>query len=421
MKIAPATIERQAARALPRPLAVALLALATAFGAACGPLVSEAPFRARADSLQPADLLGPFTGQVIDSETDKPVEKAVIYASWAYERGMGFIAPRGSAEVAFETDANGRYRISKLSELPGGLSTRVARFTLVVYRRGYVAYRSDSIFPDQAPRRDFVQRGNVVRLAPWSPELSHARHMAFVGGGTPVRRAADWELEQAALELDRAFAPPAPAARPRVVLLNARPLLTADEIRAVTGSKGLFQEQRLLDLERTSFYDSRHFQAVGQSQAYDVALRVWRLDPDAAEERYLKLLGDLPGAKSRNEIADRSLRAQEGDILAIAFLDRATGAVVEMTCGTAQCKKHEALLDLARILLPRLARLTTESQGGEAPAPGELKPKTKPAEPVPVPELETPEETRPEPPEDDSGFRLKPPDALKAPTGGKSK
>jgi hypothetical protein len=428
MKIAPATIERQAARThtsrrtrglAPRalgPLAVALLALAAASGASCGPLISEAPFRSRADSLRPADLLGPFTGQVLDSETDKPVEKATVFGSWAFERGMGFIAPRGSAEVALETDANGRYRIAKLSELPGGLSMRVARFTLIIYRRGYVAYRSDSIFPDQAPRRDFVQRGNVVRLSPWSPELSHARHMAFVGGGTQVRRASDWELEQAALELDRAFAPPAPVRRARLVLLNATPLLTADEIRVTTSFKGMFQEQRLRDLERNAFYDSRHFQAVGQPQSYDVALRVWRLDPDAAEERYLKLLGDLPGAKSRNEIADRSLRAQEGDILAIAFLDRATGSVVEMTCGAAQCKRVEALLELARRVLPRLARLTTESSGAEPTAPSGAKPAPKPGAPEPPPAAEPPEdapgEALPEP-----GFQLKPPDSLKAPSG----
>ena len=433
MKIAPATIERQAnwrrARGLRldarRGCAVGLVAILAASlsavgGAACGPLVSEAPFRSRADSLQPADLLGPFSGQVLDSETEKPVEKALVYASWAFERGMGFVAPRGAAEVALETDANGRYRIPKLTEFPGGLSMRVARFTLVVYRRGYVAYRSDSIFPDQVPRRDFVQRGNMVRLSPWSPELSFARHAAFVGGGAPVRRASAWELEQAALELDRAFAPPEPARRPRVALLNAAPLLTADEIRVTTGFKGMFEVQRLRDLERTSFYDSRHFQAVGQSQAFDVALRVWRLDADAAEERYLKLLGDLPAAKSRNEIGDRSLRAQEGNIFAVAFLDRRTDTVVEMTCGASQCKSHEVLLELARRVLPRLPRLTTEAPPAEGP-PASRAPKAAPgpgAPPAP-PAPETPEETPESPagPPEPEGFKLKPPDTLKLPQG----
>jgi hypothetical protein len=421
MKIAPATIERQAARPRARcDFAVAAVAILVAAAShACGPLVSEATFRGRADSLKPADLLGPFSGQVLDSETDKPVEKAVVHASWAFERGMGFVAPRGAAELALETDANGRYRVPKLTELPGGLSMRVARFTLVVYRRGYVAYRSDSLFPDQAPRHDFVQRGNVVRLTPWSPELSHARHMAFLGGGDPVRRASAWELEQAALELDRAYAPAEPVRRPRVALLNATPLLTADEVRATTGLKGLFQEQRLMDLERTAFYDSRHFQAVGQPQTYDVALRVWRLDPDAAEERYLRLLGELPAAKSRNEIADRSLRAQEGDILAVAFLDRQTGAVVELTCGASQCKKHEVLIELARRVLPRLARLTTESPAVVAPpvVPG-AKPGPKPTTPPPPPEPEPPEEPEsPASPTEEPGFKLKAPGSLKLAPG----
>jgi hypothetical protein len=424
MKIAPATIERQAAcrraegvnPAARRKLAVGVLSMLVAsWGAACGPLISEAPFRARADSLQPADLLGPFSGQVLDSETDKPVAKALVCASWAFERGMGFVAPRGAAELALETDANGRYRIPKLTALPSGLSMRVARFTLVVYRRGYAGYRNDSIFPDQAPRHDFVQRGNVVRLMPWSAELSHARHVAFLGGGATVGRAAAWELEPAALELDRTFAPREPVRRPRVALLNATPLLSADEIRATTGFKGMFQEQRLRDLERTSFYDSRHFQALGQAQAFDVALRVWRLDADAAEERYLRLLGDLPGARSHAEIGDRSLRAQEGDVLAIVFLDRRSHSVVELTCGTSQCKKHEVVLELARRVLPRLARLTTETPAVHAPpTPRDGGPPATPDAPLPPPEAETPEAPPglPEP-----GFRLKPPDTLKLSPG----
>ncbi|MBI5481263.1 MAG: hypothetical protein HY906_20560, partial [Deltaproteobacteria bacterium] len=196
-------------------------------------------------------------------------------------------------------------------------------------------------------------------------------------------------------------------------------LLTADEVRASTAFKGMFQEQRLLDLERTAFYDSRHFQAVGQPQSFDVALRVWRLDADAAEERYLKLLGDMPAAKSRNEIGDRSLRAQEGDILAVAFLDRQTGAVVEMTCGTSQCKTHEVLLELARRVLPRLARLTTEMPAADAPpAPRGPKPAPRPGAPQPPPEAETPEEA-PEAPSGlpEPGFRLKPPETLKLPSG----
>jgi hypothetical protein len=430
MKIAPVTIERQAssrpAAAVPdgirpprrrRPRAVAALLAALAGGGlgglalgttACGPLISEAPFRSRPDSVEAADLRGPYLGQVIDAETDKPVDKALVYGAWAFERGVGLIAPRGAAEITVETDANGRYRIPPLTELPGGLSMRVARFTLIVYKRGYVAYRSDTHFPDLSPRRDFVQRGNTVRLVPWSAELSHARHLGFLGGGASVHQAADWELEPAALELDRAFASKRPERLPVTPLLDATPLLSADEVRVVTGYKGRFQERRLRDLARTSFYDSRHFQAVDRPQTFDVALRVWKLGADAAEERYLKLLGDLPGATSRNEIADRSLRAQEGEIVAIALLHRANGTVLEMTCGTGLCRDHETL---ARMVLPRLDRIATE-----APAPA---PSSQPAGATAPPAATAPATpaapTPPEPGDDFGDFKLQAPGSLRLP------
>ena len=49
----------------------------------CGPIVSEAPFRSRPDTLAPAELLGPYSGQVLDADTEKPIEGALVSAAWA--------------------------------------------------------------------------------------------------------------------------------------------------------------------------------------------------------------------------------------------------------------------------------------------------------------------------------------------------
>ncbi|HEY3356699.1 MAG TPA: hypothetical protein VGQ83_25840 [Polyangia bacterium] len=390
MKISSRTIQRQAA---------ALLLCAGLVG--CGPIIERAPFRARPDSTAPADLLGPYDGRVLDADTDKPVAGAVVYASWAFERGLGFVAPQASAEITIETDLRGAYRIPRLDSLPGGLSTRLMRFTLIVYRRGYAAYRSDRIFGDLAARHDFVQRGNLVRLAPWTPEMSHARHVVFLGGGTTVRRASSWEWPLAAVELEQTLAPPRPASRPaQVALLDAAPLLTADEIRAVTGYKGLLDEKRLQDLERTAFYDSRHFQAISQPQAFDVALRVWRLGP-AAVEHYERLRKELPGAREENDVGDRAFRAQEGEIRALVFVAADAGVVIEITCGTSQCKTPEQLTALGRRVLTKLKLLSLTPTSQPAPA-----------EPPATPEPARPPEPSPERP-GEGGFQLKPPGVLK--------
>src|SRR6185437_13678332 len=113
------------------------------------------------------DLLGPYDGIVLDADSDRPVAGATVSASWAFENGIGFHAPSGSREVGVQTGADGRYTIPRLDDLPEGASTRIRRFTLVIYHRGHVGWRSDRIFPGHAIRRDFSQRGNRVRLERW--------------------------------------------------------------------------------------------------------------------------------------------------------------------------------------------------------------------------------------------------------------
>src|SRR3954468_2633257 len=165
-------------------------------------MVESAHFTVRPDSIRPADLLGPYDGIVIDADSERPLAGALVAASWAFERGIGMHAPLAAHEVVVETGTDGRYAIPRLDELPSGLSTRVRRFTLIVYDRGYAGWRSAYRFPGRDTRRDFSQRGNRVRLDKWQPTYQHGEHLVFLGGGPRVRAAAAWELQAAALELD---------------------------------------------------------------------------------------------------------------------------------------------------------------------------------------------------------------------------
>src|SRR5439155_26999030 len=103
-----------------------------------GPIIGEAPFHAEPDTVTPGDLLGPYDGRVLDGVTEKPVAGALVVASWSFERGVGFVGPSGAMVRQTETDNDGNYELPRLSDLPGGLSLRVASFTLVVYKRGFV-------------------------------------------------------------------------------------------------------------------------------------------------------------------------------------------------------------------------------------------------------------------------------------------
>jgi hypothetical protein len=371
---------------------VAALALATL---GCGPLVEQAPFPVRPDSIRPADLLGPYDGLVIEADSDRPVAGATVEASWAFETGIGFHAPAGSREVVVETGADGRYAIPRLDDLPQGASTRIRRFTLVVYHRGHVAWRNDRVFPGQTRRRDFSQRGNRVRLERWQPALRHVDHLSFLGGGAKMRLAAAWELQSAALEMEgehvTATRAPGEVGAPAALQpLDVSKLLTDDEIRGVTGYVGKFEDGKLTDLPTTEFYDSRHFKALGKPESYDVGLRVWRLGSAAAEVQYGKLMSTLPGARPTDEVGDASFRAKSGEIGGLVFLVRDRGVVVSMTCGNTQCTEPGQLVKMAKLVESHLSELPAEPPPAPAAAPPPDLPNEAPApavQPTPEPEV----------------------------------
>lgn len=330
----------------------------------CGPIVRQAPFGMRPDSVKPGSLVGPFEGRVVDADTDKPIADAVVWCSWSFHRGVGNTAPEAVRSRETRTDADGRYRVEALRTFPQGMSTRLARFSLVVYKKDYVAYRHDAVFNRRARRPRFSQLNNQIELSKWSPELSHADHLLFIGNAAPLAEASKWEVVAAVAELEgrRSRRPltttvgmpsvPRQAKRP----LDASVLLSSDDVRAVTGFVGRFEAGRLAG-GSSATYDTFHLRAVDKPERYDVAIRLWRLSDDALTAQYEEILNKLPGSKQTDEIADRSFTVQQGEILGIGFMDRTAGAFVLLTCGKGQCSKPSHLPDLAAKVEKNLSRL----------------------------------------------------------------
>jgi hypothetical protein len=372
----------------------------------CAPAIVQAPFPARPDTVEPGDLLGQFDGRVLDASSGKPIGGAIVQASWAFEMGRGLIAPAGGAVTTVATDNDGRYVIDRLEETPNARS-RIVAVTLVVYQRGYVAYRSDRVFDNALggahARTDFAQHNNEVKLERWTSALSHVKHLRFVGGSGPLKHAIGNEIVEASLELTSGTQQTSEAATSTETTppLDASVLLSVDELRAVTSYAGDFATERLGDLPTTPSYDSRHFKAVGKAETFDAALRVWKLAPETAEVRYAKLLAEIPHAEKKDEIADRSLRGFDGRIIAVAALDHARGVVIELTCGLDQCRDADQATALLKRVMARADRLGKPTPSTEAQP--EAAPSTEPKKPE--------EPAKPEaPPAEDNPFKLKPPE-----------
>ena len=331
--------------------------------------IRTAPFRARPDAADAGSLAGPFSGRVLDATTKAPIAGALIYAAWTLERGSALVEPAGSREVVGSTDAGGYYKVNALGSLPHGV--RVTDFTLLVYKRGYVAYRSDRRFSDLGPRMDFAQSGNQVLLERWRNELSHARHLRFVGSGTAVAALTSWELADASAELE-GKRPAGEDLRPGHdgSYVVAAQLLSDNDIKARTKYDGQFETGPLSDEPDTATYSSQHFKALGRPESWDVALRVWRLDAAKATERYEELLTQLPGVTEKDEIASRSFVAVEtaqggNEIRGVGFLDGTRGIVVLLTCGASQCTNVDDASALANGIYNKLKQLVPATGGGK--------------------------------------------------------
>ena len=338
-----------------------LVLIVLLLGACAAQPVRTAPFRARPDSVDAGDLRGPFTGRVVDAASGAPVAGALVYATWTFESGAALPIPAGYREHVGSTDANGHYAVPSVDEVGGAPSGgRLTDFTLVVYKRGFVAYRSDRRFADFGPRLDFAQRQNQVALERWRDDYSHARHLRYVGSGLAVSALTSWEADEAIAELsgDRTKGPGELIAGlgdgPYVV---AAQLLTEADIKAQTRFDGSFETGPLGDEPDTGSYSSQHFKALGRPESFDIALRVWRSDAGQAQARYEELATSLPGIEVKDEIASRSLRAAEQDIRGVAFLDGPRGLVVLLTCGRGQCASIEDAVALARRVHEKIERL----------------------------------------------------------------
>lgn len=336
--------------------------------------------------MNAGDLRGPFDGKVVDSSTDEPVAGAMVYATWSLEAAYGMGQPAGYREFVTSTDANGRYRIPRYGavhpnkkaeashESNGSAGTRDARlagFHLVIYKRGYVAYRSDRRFSDLGPRRDFAQRQNKVSLERWHSDFSHARHLRYVGGGPAIALLTAWEATEAAAELSgggtkhSAHIATDLVTRGSAKRLVAAQLLSDKEIQEQTGFDGGFETGPLGDDPDTASYSSQHFKALGRPETYDVAVRLWQVDPGDAQQRYGQLVDTLPGVEEYDEIASRSLRATEGDIYGVAFLDGTRGIVVLLTCGQGQCSSAETAVGLAKTMYANIQKLLPRTEGDQ--------------------------------------------------------
>ncbi len=129
-----------------------------------------------------------ITGQVVDAVTGEPIEGAAVLIDW-WEPGPGPPGLAGSHQLEWKetlTDAQGHFTVPKHSTFASA-----KEFNMAVYKKGYVCWSSQKIFPSNKAREDFsMKNGMKIVLEPFRDEYSKEDHAMFTVHWSPKAPAA---------------------------------------------------------------------------------------------------------------------------------------------------------------------------------------------------------------------------------------
>jgi len=118
---------------------------------------------------------GTLRGKVVDAETGAPIEGAVAMAEWTKTKGLGNTYTVSAKVVEAVSDKDGNI------ELDGYYSPFVDKPDLTIYRKGYVAWNNQLIFPSYSVREGFDWKsGQVFRMEKFKEGYSFFKHLEFV-------------------------------------------------------------------------------------------------------------------------------------------------------------------------------------------------------------------------------------------------
>ena len=127
-----------------------------------------------------------ITGIVVDAETGQPIEGAVVLVEWTKTSGIGLRATESYKVFEALTDAEGKVKIEGMTDL------FVNDPHVSVYRKGYVLWNNEYIFPGWGKRTDFNWENNYFfKLSKFKPEYKFHDHLLFIHSSTHAGIAAE--------------------------------------------------------------------------------------------------------------------------------------------------------------------------------------------------------------------------------------
>jgi hypothetical protein len=144
-------------------------------------------------------------GTVVDAETGESIERAVVLVEWTKTKGFGLTHTESYKVVEVLTDKDGKFKVP-------GVRTIFVDSHLTIYKKGYVAWNNEVIFPGYRKRTDFEWgKTNTFKLENFKQEYSYIDHTAFLssvihsgmGKKDMIEDAYYWEELEASKERDK--------------------------------------------------------------------------------------------------------------------------------------------------------------------------------------------------------------------------
>jgi len=132
--------------------------------------------------ILPAGCYPNITGTVIDAETGQPIEGAVVLVQWTKTHGFGLTYHTVYKVLETETNKMGKFSIT------GAYSPFIDKPTLVIYKKGYIAWRNDILFPNFIKRTDYDTWKNnyEYKLDKFKEGYPKDKHQMFMGHGIMI-------------------------------------------------------------------------------------------------------------------------------------------------------------------------------------------------------------------------------------------
>ena len=117
----------------------------------------------------------PISAIVVDAETGKTIEGAVVLVEWTNTHGIGHSYTESYKVVEVISGKDGKVNIE------GVYRPFLNKPHVTVYKKGYVAWNDEYIFPDNKKRGGFEWKGGQkFKLEKISAELSFIKHVSFI-------------------------------------------------------------------------------------------------------------------------------------------------------------------------------------------------------------------------------------------------